>query len=49
MWKRGQNKCLTKAKEKIKNIFVVNESFTLEFNIGDNIPKKTFLVVLLNV
>ncbi|CAD8164146.1 unnamed protein product [Paramecium pentaurelia] len=49
MWKRGQNKCLTKAKEKTKNIFVVNESFTLEFNIGDNTPKKTFLVVLLNV
>lgn len=49
MWKRGQNKCVTKAKEKSKNIFVVNECLTLDFNIGDNTPKKTFLVVLLNV
>ncbi|CAK73674.1 unnamed protein product (macronuclear) [Paramecium tetraurelia] len=49
MWKRGQNKCVTKAKEKSKNIFIVNESLTQEFTIGDNAPKKSFLVVLLNV
>ncbi|CAD8068718.1 unnamed protein product [Paramecium sonneborni] len=49
MWKRGLNKCITKTKEKDKNIFVVNESLTLDFNIGENIQKKTYLIVLLNV
>ncbi|CAD8070209.1 unnamed protein product [Paramecium primaurelia] len=49
MWKRGLNKCLTRTKEKTKNIFIVNEVLTLDFNVGENTQKKTHLIALLNV
>ncbi|CAK94966.1 unnamed protein product (macronuclear) [Paramecium tetraurelia] len=49
MWKRGLNKCLTRTKEKTRNIFIVNEVLTLDFNVGENTQKKTHLIALLNV
>lgn len=49
MWKRGLNKCLTRTKEKSKNIFIVNEALTLDFNVSENTSKKTYLIALLNV
>ena len=34
---------------KSRNIFLVNEALTLDFNVAENTLKKTYLIALLNV